>query len=49
MLKFLKRPFCKHEKTEYVGSFKEEVSPGRFRVRHIWKCKNCGKEMIGGK
>lgn len=49
MLKILKHPFCKHQKTKYVRTFLNDVSPGRYVTQHVWKCENCEKEFVGGK
>lgn len=47
IIKFLKRPFCKHEKLEYARTDLIRQDDGGFITSHIWKCKRCGKE-IGG-
>lgn len=49
MPKILKRFFCEHEKVKHVSTFLDDVSPGKYVTRHIWKCENCGKEFVGGK
>lgn len=47
-IKILSRPFCKHEKTTYVSTFLDDCGKGRYVTKHIWECKKCGKQMIGG-
>lgn len=48
-MKIIRQLFCKHKKTIPIYDFAENVSPGRYKVRTVWKCRDCGKEMIGGK
>ena len=45
-MKFLKRLFCKHEKQMLYQSYMDGEN-GRYRVRHVWKCKNSGKVIYG--
>ena len=45
MLKFIKRLFCKHEKTTYAGTYLEDVGNGIKETRHIWQCEKCGKKF----
>lgn len=45
----IKRLFCKHSKTAYLRSYLDDHPNGGYITRHIWKCKECGKEIIGGK
>lgn len=46
-MRFLKRLFCKHNKTIHVGDYLEKCGEGRYVTRHIWRCKDCGKEFWG--
>lgn len=45
-MKFLKRLFCKHEKQMPYQSYMDGAN-GRYTVKHVWKCKNCGKVIYG--
>lgn len=44
-----KRLFCKHRKTTYLRSYLDNCGENRYITRHVWKCQECGKEIIGGK
>ena len=41
-MKFLKRLICKHKNQMHYKSYMDGEN-GRYIVKHIWKCKNCGK------
>ena len=43
--KLFGRLFCKHERTVCCRTILDDVSPGRYRTHHIWKCEKCGKEF----
>lgn len=45
VFKWLKMLMCKHEKTTYCRTFLEKISPGEYKVHHVWKCEKCGKEI----
>lgn len=47
-MRFLKKLFCKHEKQIPYQSYLDGEN-GRYVVRHVWKCKNCGKVIYGRK
>lgn len=44
-----KRFLCKHKKTTYLRTFLDDCPDGGYITRHVWKCQECGKEIIGGK
>lgn len=44
-----KRFFCKHKKTTHLYTFLDDHPDGGYITRHVWKCQECGKEIIGGK
>ena len=45
--KIFKRFSCKHDRTTHIGTFLESCGEGKYVTRHIWKCKDCGKEIWG--
>lgn len=45
-MKFLKRLICKHKNQMPYKSYMDGEN-GRYIVKHIWKCKNCGKVIYG--
>lgn len=49
MKNLLKSFFCKHKKTVYLRTFLDDCADGGYITRHVWKCQECGKEIIGGK
>ena len=45
-MKFLKSLICKHKNQMPYKSYMDGEN-GRYIVKHIWKCKNCGKVIYG--
>lgn len=49
ILKFIKRLLCKHEKLEYARTDLIKQNDVSYITSHVWKCKNCGKELRYGR
>ena len=47
-MKFLKRLFCNREKQIPYQSYMDGVN-GRYTVKHVWKCRDCGKVIYDRK
>lgn len=45
MMKMIKRLFCKHKHVEPLYTYMEQQEDGSWITRHVWKCKDCGKEI----
>lgn len=45
MLKMIKRLFCKHKYTVHLRAELVKQSDGSWITSHVWKCKDCGKEL----
>lgn len=43
--KLIKRLWCKHSKTKYIGTYLDMERPGVMRTHHIHECKECGKRI----
>lgn len=43
--KLIKRLWCKHSKTKYIGTYLDAERPGVMRTHHIHECKECGKRI----
>lgn len=45
MWRVIKRFFCKHKHVVHLKADLARQSDGSWIVKHVWKCKDCGKEL----
>ena len=46
MMKMIKRLFCKHKHLDYVRSDLVRQKDDSWITHHVWKCMDCGKEIV---
>lgn len=45
MWRMIKMLFCKHKHTVHLRTELVKQSDGSWVTCHVWKCKDCGKEL----